>query len=253
MSNKSYTYSELSTSVKNFASALAKRGFKKGDVFALYLPNIPEYPILFFGIIALGGIATTLNPTFTEKDIAYQLKDSGAKYIMTVPAIADKAKQAAAEVGINQVFVIGEAEGCEPLTSLLSDDGTAFPDSVPINPKEDVCVMPYSSGTSGFPKGVMLTHHNLVSQLCMIMHDSFRSHPLRGTVLGLLPFFHIFGMMVVMVQFLRRGGKIVCMQQFDGDHMLKLIQDFKVCLISSIISSLLSLSLSCASFLMNGD
>ncbi|KAJ7379769.1 hypothetical protein OS493_012515 [Desmophyllum pertusum] len=81
---------------------------------------------------------------------------------------------------------------------------------------------------TGFPKGVMLTHHNLVSELCMIMHDSFRSHPLRGTTLGLLPFFHIFGMVVVMSQYLQRGGKIVCMQQFDGEHMLKIIQDFKV-------------------------
>lgn len=235
-SNKSYTYSELGTSVKNFASALAKRGFKKGDVLALYLPNVPEYPILFFGIIALGGVATTLNPTFTETEIAYQLKDSGAKYIVTVPAIAVKAKQAAAEVGINCVIVIGEAEGCEPLTSLLDDDGTAFPEDVSVNPKVDLCAMPYSSGTTGFPKGVMLTHHNLVSQLCMIMHESFRSHPFQGTVLGLLPFFHIFGMVVVMAQFLRRGGKIVCMQQFDGELMLKLIQDFKVCVRISSIS-----------------
>lgn len=235
-SNKSYTYSELGTSVKNFASALAKRGFKKGDVLALYLPNVPEYPILFFGIIALGGVATTLNPTFTETEIVYQLKDSGAKYIVTVPAIAVKAKQAAAEVRINCVIVIGEAEGCEPLMSLLDDDGTAFPEDVLVNPKVDLCAMPYSSGTTGFPKGVMLTHHNLVSQLCMIMHESFRSHPFQGTVLGLLPFFHIFGMVVVMAQFLRRGGKIVCMQQFDGELMLKLIQDFKVCVRISSIS-----------------
>ncbi|XP_078349213.1 putative 4-coumarate--CoA ligase 1 [Oculina patagonica] len=227
-STKSYTYNELSTSIRKLSSALTKRGFKKGDVFALYLPNVPEYPILFFGVIALGGIATTLNPAFTEKEIAYQLKDSGAKYIMTVPAIADKAKQAAAEVGIKQVFVIGEAEGCEPLTSLLEDDGKAFPENVSINPKEDVCAMPYSSGTTGFPKGVMLTHHNIVSQLCMITHDRFRSHPLRGTTLGLLPFFHIFGMVVGMAQYLQRGGKVVCMQQFDGEHMLKLIQDFKI-------------------------
>jgi len=197
-------------------------------VFALYLPNVPEYPILFFGVIAIGGVVTTLNPTYTEKEIAYQLNDSGAKYILTVPANAIKAKKAAAEVGINDVFVIGEAEGCEPLTSLLSDDGSAFPDQVPVNTKDDICVMPYSSGTTGFPKGVMLTHHNIVSQLCMILHDSFRSEPMQGTALGLLPFFHIFGMVVVMAQYLKRGGKIVCMQQFDGEHMLRLIQDYKV-------------------------
>ena len=189
-------------------------------------------------MIALGGVVTTLNPTFTEKEIAYQLKDSSAKYIITVPAIADKAKQAAAEVGIKQVFVIGAAESCEPLATLLNDDGMAYPENVSINPKEDVCVMPYSSGTTGFPKGVMLTHYNLVSQVCMVTHESFRAHPFRGTTLGLLPFFHIFGMVVVMVQYLQRGGKIVCMQQFEGEHMLKLIQDFKVglnCIINVII------------------
>ena len=164
-----------------------------------------------------------------EKEIGYQLKNSGAKYILTVPAIAEKARQAAAEAGIKEVFVIGEAEGCEPLANLFNDDGMAFPENVPINPKEDICVMPYSSGTTGFPKGVMLTHHNIVSELCIIMHDRFRSHPLRGTTLGLLPFFHIFGMVVVMAQYLQRGGKIVCMQKFEGEHMLKLIQDFKVC------------------------
>lgn len=215
-------------------SALTKRGFKKGDIFALYLPNVPEFPIVFFGVISLGGIVTTLNPTFAEKEISYQLKDSGAKYILTVPAIADKAKIAAAENGVNDVFVIGEAEGCEPFDALLLDDGSAFPDNVPVNPKEDVCAMPYSSGTTGFPKGVMLTHQNIVSQLCMLLHDTFRSHPFRGTVLGLLPFFHIFGMVVVMAQFLKRGGKIVCMQQFDGENMLGLIQNFKVLLRSFI-------------------
>ena len=173
-------------------------------------------------------MVTTLNPTYTEKEIAYQLKDSGAKYIVTIPAIADKARQAASEVGMNNVFVIGEAEGCEPLTTLLDDDGSAFPHNVPVNPKDDICAMPYSSGTTGFPKGVMLTHRNIVSQLCMLMHEAFRSHPMQGTVLGILPFFHIFGMVVVMAQFLKRGGKIVCMQQFDGEHMLRLVQDFKV-------------------------
>lgn len=215
--------------MKKFASALTRRGFQKGDVFALYLPNVPEYPVSFFGVIAAGGTVTTLNPTFTEKEIAYQLKNSAAKYILTVPEIADRARQAATEVGIKEVFVIGEAEGCEPWASLLSDDGMAFPDNFVINPKEDICAMPYSSGTTGFPKGVMLTHHNIVSQLCIIMHENFMPQPRRGTTLGLLPFFHIFGMVVVMSQYLYRGGKLVCMQKFEGEHMLKLVQDCKVC------------------------
>ena len=103
-----------------------------------------------------------------------------------MPEIADRAKQAATEAGIKEVFVIGEAEGCEPWASLLSDDGMTFPDNVAINPKEDICAMPYSSGTTGFPKGVMLTHHNIVSQLCIIMHENFMPQPQRGTTLGLI-------------------------------------------------------------------
>lgn len=227
-SGRTYTYNDLSTSIEKLGSALTKRGFKKGDVFAMYLPNVPEYPILFFGVIALGGVVTTLNPTLTETESAYQLKDAGAKYIVTVPPNADKAKKAALEVGIRDVFVIGEADGCEPLATLLDDDGSAFPSKVPVSPIEDICVMPYSSGTTGFPKGVMLTHNNIVAQMCMLLHEAYRSHPVQGTALGLLPFFHIFGMVVIMAQYLMRGGKIICMQQFDGEQMLRLVQDFKI-------------------------
>ena len=84
------------------------------------------------------------------------------------------------------MFVIGEAEGCKPWASLLRDDGMTFPDNVAINPKEDICAMPYSSGTTGFPKGVMLTRHNIVSQLCIIMHENFMPQPQQGTTLGLI-------------------------------------------------------------------
>ncbi|XP_068691723.1 uncharacterized protein [Montipora foliosa] len=240
-SERTYTYNELSALIEKLGSALTKRGFKKGDVLAVFLPNVPEYPILFFGVIALGGVVTTLNPTLTEMESAYQLKDAGAKYIVTVPPIADKAKKAALEVGIRDVFVIGEAEGCEPLATLLNDDGSAFPSKVPVSPKEDVCVMPYSSGTTGFPKGVMITHHILVAQTCMLSHEAYRSHPLRGTALGLLPFFHIFGMVAIMAQYLMRGGKIICMQQFDGKEMLRLIQDYKIhciCIVPPIVTFL---------------
>ena len=227
-SEKAYTYRELKSSIIKMGSALTNRGFKKGDMFALLLPNVPEYPIFFLGVAAVGGVVTTLNPMYSAKEIAFQLKDSGARYLVTTPAIASTAREAATEAAVKEVFVTGEVDGCTPVSSLLDDNGVAFPENVQIDPKEDACVIRYSSGTTGFPKGVMLTHHNLVSQLCLLKHDSFRPHPMRAVVLAFLPFFHIFGLVVVMVAFLERGGKIVSMIQFDGELMLELIQDYKV-------------------------
>lgn len=230
VSGRSYTFSELKNLTRRLGSALVRRGFAKGDVLAIHLPNIPEYPIVFFGVGSIGGICTTLNPAYTEDEVVYQLKDSSAKYIVTAPALAETARNAAERVGLKDVFVVGEAEGCLSFSTLLDDDGSCFPRNVPINPKEDVYCLPYSSGTTGLPKGVMLSHDNLTSQVCMLMHEHFTAVPLsESTVtLAVLPFFHIFGMVVVMGKNLYRGGKIVSMAKFDGEVMLKLVQDHKV-------------------------
>lgn len=223
-----YTFQQLSVLTKKCGSALTRIGFKKGDVFAILLPNMPEYPIIYFGVISIGGTVTTMNPLYTENEIAHQLGDASAKHIITIPLFADKAKQSASKVGIETVYVVGEADGCESFSALLGDDGEDFPKDIEINPKDDVACLAYSSGTTGSAKGVMLTHYNLVADASMVTHESFLWMEERPVILGLLPFFHAFGQIISLACSLQRGWSVVCIPKFEPESFLKIIQDHKV-------------------------
>jgi acyl-CoA synthetase (AMP-forming)/AMP-acid ligase II len=163
LSGRTITYRQLAGAVRQVGANLARRGMQKGDVFAIYSPNLPEYAIAFHAVSLIGGINTTVNPLYTAEELAQQLKDCNAKYLLTIPQFLDKAFQAAEESGIQEVFVFGEAEGATPFASLLGGDGDA--PQVAINAGEDLVALPYSSGTTGLPKGVMLTHTNLVANV----------------------------------------------------------------------------------------
>jgi len=163
-SGRTITYRQLAEGVRQVAAGLAARGFKKGDVLALYSPNLPEYGVVLLAVAALGGITTTANPLYTADELAKQLQDSRARLLVTVPPFLDKAKQAAQKSGIEDIYVFGSAEGARPFAELFQAGDQ--PPSVPIDPRNDLVVLPYSSGTTGLPKGVMLTHRNLVANLC---------------------------------------------------------------------------------------
>ena len=105
---RALTYAQLATAIDHTAAGLAARGFKKGDVFAIYCPNIPEYAVAFNAVAKCGGINTTVNPLYTAEELTNQLKDSGARYLLTVAAFLDKAKEAAAASGIEEIFVVGD-------------------------------------------------------------------------------------------------------------------------------------------------
>ena len=216
---------------RRFSSALVKRGFKKGDVLAIYLPNVIEYPIIFHGVACLGGVVTTVNPQYSPQDLARQLNTSRAKYLVTIPSLAVQAVSSGALKGIRSVFVIGEAQGCESISALLSDDGAAFPKVVQINPKEDVVSLPFSSGTTGFSKGVMITHYNLVAELCIMTKQSTPPDlPVVPTVLNVLPLYHTYGLSLIMGLHLYLGSKVVILSRFEPQPFLQAIQDYKVCL-----------------------
>ena len=223
-SGRTVTYAELERSVRSFAAGLAGRGFGKGDVLALYSPNLPEYAIAFHGVAAVGGMCTTMNPLYTSNEVAHQLQDSGARMLVTVGPFLEAALEAAERAGVEDVFVIGEAEDATPVTELLGDPEAA--PEVEIDPALDLAVLPYSSGTTGLPKGVMLSHQNLVANLVQ-MQDGF---PIAedDTLIGVLPFFHIYGMTVIMNQGLRSGATIVTMPRFDLDQFLGLIEKHAV-------------------------
>jgi acyl-CoA synthetase (AMP-forming)/AMP-acid ligase II len=223
-SGRILTYGALAKAVRALAAGLAARGFGKGDVLAVYMPNLPEYAIAFHGAASAGGMCTTVNPLYTATELAHQLSDSGARILLTVPPFLDAARAAAKEAGVVDVFVVGEADGAAPFADLLGDPEQApRPD---LDPETDLAALPYSSGTTGLPKGVMLTHRNLVANLCQIQ----AGFPIESddTLIGVLPFFHIYGMTVIMNQGLRSGATIVTMPRFDLDQFLDLLQEHGV-------------------------
>jgi acyl-CoA synthetase (AMP-forming)/AMP-acid ligase II len=224
---RTLSYRQLADGIRRTAAGLARRGFRKGDVFAIYCPNLPEYAVVFFGVALAGGINTTVNPLYTADELAKQLNDSGARFLVTVPPFLDKAREAAARSRVEEVFVFGAAEGARPFTDLLQS--TDAPPRVAIDPANDLVVLPYSSGTTGLPKGVMLTHRNLVANLrqCEGMQN-FEAFGEGDVTIAVLPFFHIYGMVVILMLGLAGGGTIVSMPRFDMMEFLSAVQKYRV-------------------------
>ena len=224
LSGHSFTYEQLYQRIQSFARGLKQKGFGKGDVFAIYCPNLPEYAIVFYGVAMLGGINTTINPLYTVDELTRQLNDANAKYLLTIPLFLENAREAAAQSNIEEVFVLGEAEGATPFNALIQTEGE-FP-GAKINPVEDIIVLPYSSGTTGMPKGVMLTHYNLVANITQIQDISGVTE--EDNLIAILPFFHIFGMVVLMALGLLRRATVVTMPRFDLEQFLQVMQDQKI-------------------------
>jgi len=220
---RTLTYRQLADGVRRAATGLARRGFGRGDVLAIYSPNVPEYAVAFLAVAAVGGTNTTVNPLYTAAELATQLADARARCLVTVPMFLDKAREAAAKTGVEEIFVLGAGEGATPFADLLQSPPA--PPAVAVDPARDVVVLPYSSGTTGLPKGVMLTHRNLVANLqqCEGM-QGFECFGERDVVMAVLPFFHIYGMVVIMMLALAHGGTLVTMPRFDLVDFLNLVQ-----------------------------
>jgi len=217
------TYAALEAAVTRAAAGLAARGYAAGDVFGIFSPNTIEFAIAFHGVARLGGVVTTVNPLFTADELATQLRDCAAKCLFTIPAFMEKARGAAARAGLRETVVFGEAEGAVPFVDVL---GTQAPVPSPVVDLDDVVALPYSSGTTGLPKGVMLTHRNLVANV-----EQFRAtFPFEpgDVVLAVLPFFHIYGLQVILNGGLRQGATLVVLPRFELEAFLRAIQEHRV-------------------------
>ena len=212
--------------MKHVAAGLHAHGIRKGDVVGIVSPNLPDFPVVFYATVLIGAIASTVNPIATAEEIGAQFADSEAVLIVTIPALFEKCSAAARLAStVRDIVVFGEADGATPYRELFAHGNT--PPLVDIDPATDVAALPYSSGTSGIPKGVMLTHRNLVANLQQMqaVNEVIDS---TSRVLGVLPFFHIYGMVVVMGGALRQGACIVSLPRFDLEQVLTVLQDHKI-------------------------
>jgi len=232
------SYAQVADAISIVAYNLSQRGFKKGDVFGILSPNCPEYGIAFHAVATLGGIVTPINPLYTKHEIAHQLKDSGARFLVTVPGCAEKVSEAEKEAHLDELFVFGTAPNATSFDSLLVDNGRA--EQTPIDPREDLVALPYSSGTTGLPKGVMLTHHNLVANIRQMEGLCYFYE--TDTLICVLPLFHIYGLVVVLNMGLYTGATIVTMPRFELESFLKAVQDYDVTLAHLVPPVVLSLS-----------
>ncbi len=222
MSGESYSFAELGDAIARLAGGLTARGFGEGATVGIMAPNVPEYAVVFHGVAVAGGTVTTINPTYGADEVRFQLNDSGATMLITLPDFLKTATEAIEGTSVTEIVVIGEAEGVASLEHLYGDPMT----QVDIDPMEKVVVLPYSSGTTGLPKGVMLTHNNLVANI--VQSSPVMEYRDDDVALAVLPFFHIYGMQVLMNGLLAEGVTVVTMPRFDMEKGLELIQTHKV-------------------------
>ncbi len=221
-SGRGYTFGELKGMVHALAGGLQARGFGPGKVVAIMAPNLPEYAVVFHGVAVCGATNTTLNPTYTADEIRHQLQDSGAEMLITIEMFLETAKAAIEGTQVTEIVTIDSVEGTTPFPELFGEPI----EQVPVDVATHNVVLPYSSGTTGLSKGVMLTHRNLVANLAQCEPLIPMAH--GKTAIAALPFFHIYGMQVLMNSLLANGVRILSMPRFDLEQALQTIQEEEV-------------------------
>ncbi|MFJ1810058.1 MULTISPECIES: 4-coumarate--CoA ligase family protein [unclassified Streptomyces] len=219
------TYDQVDRFHRRVAAALAEAGVRKGDVLALFSPNTVAFPLAFYAATRAGATVTTVHPLATAEEFAKQIGDSAARWIVTVSPLLQTARRAAELAGgVKEIFVCDTAAGHRSLIDMLAS--TAPEPQVSIDPVEDVAALPYSSGTTGVPKGVMLTHRQIATNLVQLR--SVMSAGPGDRILAVLPFFHIYGLTALMNAPLRQGATVVVLPRFDLETFLAAIQNHRI-------------------------
>ncbi|KAF9997554.1 putative fatty-acid--CoA ligase FadD10 [Entomortierella chlamydospora] len=232
------TYGEWKRDTRRWATGLQSIGFGRGDVVALFSFNQVDYSISLYGAVLLGGVATTVNSSYTSDEFAYQLEDSGASVIVTHPELIKIAVEAAGKVRIptNRIFLYGnkEVDGFKPYTSLFPPEDTPENLLAPVvnlngQPAlETTALICYSSGTTGRSKGVELTHVNIIANCSQITPMDSHIHPKENISLAVLPMYHIYGIQLHLNAAIHHGTTTIVMEKFNPVDFLKTIQEHKI-------------------------
>ncbi|KAJ4314728.1 hypothetical protein N0V84_008721 [Fusarium piperis] len=234
--NRSYTFAQIRDLSSAFGRGLRHTfDWQKGDVLAFFAPNHIDTAVVNLGVLWAGGVASPANPTYTAEELATQLVDAQAQALVTHKAFLQTACKAAelASLKPERIILLGDGRddgGRFRHWTEVTDKGAWFKPKKPtIDPQKDLAYLSYSSGTMGLPKGVMLTHYNMVANACQF--DKFDIKLLNWELdaqLGVLPFFHIYGLGVVLNVSLLSGAKCVVMAKFDLAQACQLIQDHRL-------------------------
>ena len=235
------TYGEFNSLADRFASALAALGVDKGDRAAIFLPNIPQFMIAYYGILKAGAVITAVSPLHKEREVEYQLQDSETETILTLDSLYPIVRNVRAKTKLKRVIITSQAEYASK-TSPALDENSREPDvysfqqlmkesaaapRISVNPAEDIAALQYTGGTTGTAKGAMLTHLNLVSNTVMFA-AWIKGIPAQETFLTALPLFHIYGMTTSMNVPISLAAKMVLLPRFDPNAALQTIQRHKV-------------------------
>ena len=218
------TYPELAAAARAGAAGLATAGVGPGAVVGLMSHNQPWYAVVVHAVMSAGAAVSPLNPALTVAEAGHQLRDCSARALVVAEPFADKGLAAAALAGVERVFVLGRHPGCRSFDQVLDP---ALPAPVPdLDPATAIAALPYSSGTTGSSKGVLLTHRNMVAnleQLRLVWRITG-----EDVVCAAVPFFHIYGLTIILNSALLAGATIVTLPRFDLRRYLRVIQDHRV-------------------------
>lgn len=246
---KTITYAELLGSAYRFAGVLGKLGIRRGERVAIMLPNCPQLVVAYFGTLLAGGVVVMTNPLYVQREISHQLKDSGAAVILTLDLLFRRVRDAAQELPDLQMIVTSikdglpfpkswlypfkaRREGLDRQVSYgprihryarLLRDMPPLPIHAEVDAERELALLQYTGGTTGISKGVMLTHANLVANTIQTSLWFYKSEPGKERYLAALPFFHVFGLTVLMNQAIMLGGELILVPRFEAGDILRII------------------------------
>ncbi|ONI67700.1 4-coumarate--CoA ligase family protein [Kribbella sp. ALI-6-A] len=224
VTGKEISYAQLDAMSRRVAAGFAELGIAKGDVIALHSPNTIIYPVVFYGATRAGATVTTVNALYTAEELHKQLVDSKATLLVTISLFLPVATAAVEGTDVREILVCDQAAGYRSVMELVASTG---PEPViSFDAAEDVAVLPYSSGTTGAAKGVMLTHRNIATNIAQAQATFTMGEDER--IIAILPFFHIYGLSVLMNLPLRAGATVVVLPKFDLDQFLTTLDQQRI-------------------------